>query len=88
MVTVSIYGMTIRIESALGGLLLLALIGYVLVYWELKLSALKEWKHSVTVLCQHKAGLHGVTERAIKANVTSVNANLLSTFMACEPIYQ
>lgn len=33
-VTASIYGVTIRIESALGGLLLLALISYVLVYSE------------------------------------------------------
>lgn len=57
-VTASIYGVTIRIESALGGLLLLALISYVLVYSEWKLSALEEWKHSVTVLCQLKAGLH------------------------------
>lgn len=88
MVTASIYGMTILIESAVGGSLLLALISYVLVYSELKLSALEEWKHSVIVLCQGKAGLHGVTERAIKASVTSVNASLLSTFMAFEPVYQ
>lgn len=88
MVTASIYGMTVMIENALGGLLLLALISYVLVYSELKLSALDEWKHSVTVLCQRKAGLHGVTETAVKARVRSVNANLLSMFMAFKPIYQ